>query len=104
MKMSPVPYPAGSATVYAGRGYATGWLREEAEAIVVIDIWNGVETSFPKSAIREIKHHPSAAKPIRPMWQLAQIGLARDAAGYNILALWIACFMQAYEATGPFEP
>ncbi len=36
---------------------------------------------------------------IRPVADIARDGLAYDALGYHALALWLACFLQAYEAT-----
>lgn len=36
---------------------------------------------------------------IRPIWWIARNGQHHDANGYPILALWLACFLQAYEAT-----
>lgn len=38
-------------------------------------------------------------RDIRPVWDLAGIGADHDAAGYPIMALWMACFIRAYEAT-----
>lgn len=36
---------------------------------------------------------------IRPAHEIAAMGLAHDANGYPMLALWLACFLQAWEAT-----
>jgi hypothetical protein len=36
---------------------------------------------------------------IRPIQDIAIDGMAFDALGYPIMALWLACFIQAYEAT-----
>lgn len=41
------------------------------------------------------------SRAIRPVWQIAQHGAYWDAHGAPILALWLACFLQAYEATHP---
>lgn len=40
-------------------------------------------------------------KNIRPVAEIAEIGADYDARGYPLLALWFACFLQAYEATHP---
>lgn len=39
------------------------------------------------------------ARTIRPICDIAGDGMAFDALGYPIMALWLACFLQAYEAT-----
>lgn len=36
---------------------------------------------------------------IREGWDISDQGMAFDAAGYPVMALWMACFLQAYEAT-----
>jgi|HubBroStandDraft_6_1064221.scaffolds.fasta_scaffold09760_7 hypothetical protein len=38
---------------------------------------------------------------IRPIADIARDGAAHDALGYPIMALWLACFLQAYEAAFP---
>lgn len=38
-------------------------------------------------------------KNIRPVCDIAADGARYDALGYPVLALWLACFLQAYEAT-----
>lgn len=35
---------------------------------------------------------------IRPIAEIATDGARYDAAGYPLLALWLACFLQAWEA------
>lgn len=35
----------------------------------------------------------------RPIADIARDGAWHDANGYPIMALWLACFLQAYEAT-----
>ena len=38
---------------------------------------------------------------IRPIWWIAEQGHIDDSAGYHIMALWLAYFLQAYEAAYP---
>jgi hypothetical protein len=38
-------------------------------------------------------------RDIRPICQIAEQGLEWDRVGYPLMALWLACFAQAYEAT-----
>lgn len=35
---------------------------------------------------------------IRPVHEIAETGAAWDRLGYPIMALWLACFIQAWEA------
>jgi hypothetical protein len=44
---------------------------------------------------------PCDRRAVRPVWQLAEQGRDWDRLGYPVLALWTACFVQAFEATHP---
>jgi hypothetical protein len=47
------------------------------------------------------QRHPTARdyRMTKPVHDIAADGLVYDAGGYPLMALWLACFIQAHEAT-----